>query len=570
MIQIVGNELIARLPYAFYQKCVSIVGGTWENNTKCWRYPITPTTARSFLTTFPSSLFKPEEITMFKNMEQGLVNAALIRNYPEPPAYSITKGGTPWKHQRTAYWMASEVLGLHTHGRGGGFGIFHDMGTGKSKTMIDIMQNNLEATGGVYLITAPLAVVKNTWEKELHKWWADVENIRYCTLFKGSVEDKTRTAWEMLKVARALRQPAVIVINYDSVWREPFATFLLEDAHVGMMANDEVHRLKSPNGKTSNFFSRLARKVPFNLGLTGTPMGHSPQDPYGYYRTLDPGIFGVSFGKYKAEYAIEQPMHLKDRVKKNGEVAKGRRQNRIVGYKNLDRLSEKMFSIAHRVKLREVQPDLPPWTHEVRSSEFLTPAEAKAYNEMDADLMTEIQGNTITAANVLVKALRLREMTGGYVEGIQYGMTKKKLLEDTLLDIPMDEPLVVVAWFTNELKDIREVVEHSGRTYSELSGKRKDEERWLAGETDVLGVQIASGREGVDFTRCCYNILYDTGCSLIQYQQFVRRSDRPGQTRSGVFIHLNIEGTVDFKIMRALERGENVAEAIMEMYKKEG
>ena len=86
-----------------------------------------------------------------------------------------------------------------------------------------------------------------------------------------------------------------------------------------------VHNCKAPGGVMSRFVATLARRVPLRVGLTGTPMPHSPLDVYGQYRILDPEIFGTSYRRFMYEYAITKPMQGFEM---------------IVGYKNQARLHE--------------------------------------------------------------------------------------------------------------------------------------------------------------------------------------------------------------------------------------
>jgi SNF2 family DNA or RNA helicase len=76
----------------------------------------------------------------------------------------------------------------------------------------------------------------------------------------------------------------------------------------------------------------------FRLGLSGTPMPHSPLDVYAYYRFLDPRIFGWSFHKFRRHFA----------------VMGGFQNHQVVDYRNLDELNRKFYSIA-LVKLLRLQ-----------------------------------------------------------------------------------------------------------------------------------------------------------------------------------------------------------------------
>ena len=294
---------------------------------------------------------------------------------------------------------------------------------------------------------------------------------------------------------------------------------------------------------------------------------NSPLDIYGQYRFADPGIFGTSFTRFRSEYSVVD-MRVKKTgdIDENGEYVEKKQEYGVVqSYRNQEMLHDKMFSIAHRVRSKDVF-DLPKFQSEIRTCE-LSGEERKIYRQMDTQFFVEVENGTVTAANALVKLLRLQEITSGYLEGNAIGDSKKKLLADVLEDFEIDEPLVVCARFTNDLRMIREVAEKQGRKYGELSGDANDLAQWQNGKFDILGVQIKSGKEGVDFTRARYTLLYSLGFSLGDYEQFIKRFDRPGQLREGMYIHLLAKDSVDFKVMKALEERQEVIASVLDQYK---
>lgn len=425
---------------------------------------------------------------------------------------------------------------------------------GKSKVAVDLIANY----PGIFkkvLVVCPASVIDVWAGNEDRKGQFEIhcpdDVFKKMTIHpvKGlSVEKKTKAAETARFVALSQGRQFIAVINYESAWREPFATWA-KDVGFDLVVLDECHRIKSPGGKASKYFGQLARTTRFRLGLTGTPLPHSPLDIYGQYRFLDPGIFGTSFSKFRGEYA----------------VMGGFQGHQILNYRNTDTLHNKMFLIAHRVMSKDVF-DLPKFQSEVRTCE-LSPAERKVYQEMDINFCAQVANGEVTAANALVKLLRLQEITSGYLDAQPIGDSKKKLLADVLEDFDQREPLVIFARFTNDLRAIKEVAESQGRTYAELSGHANELSQWQIGNKDVLGVQIKSGREGVDFTRARYSIYYSLGFSLGDYEQSIKRLDRPGQVREGMYIHLLVKNTVDFKVMEALEKRQEVVSSVLNQYK---
>jgi SNF2 family DNA or RNA helicase len=245
----------------------------------------------------------------------------------------------------------------------------------------------------------------------------------------------------------------------------------------------------------------------------------------------------------------------------------GFQRKQITGFQNLSELEALMSSVTFRVG-KEVL-DLPDETCTTYYCE-LTGEAARIYKDLDEDFVAHVKDGTITAANAMVKLLRLQQVTGGCVptdDAVVHRVdsAKLKLLADTLEDIGAEEPVVVFGRFHADLDAVHEAcaADDVGLKSLELSGRRDEIGRWQAGEAQVLAVQIDSGGEGVDLTRARYSIFYSTGFKLDKYEQAKARTHRPGQQKPVTHIHLVARNTVDVKIMRALEKRAEIIESIL-------
>lgn len=119
----------------------------------------------------------------------------------------------------------------------------------------------------------------------------------------GSVAAKRDLAAEKLRLAQARGVPFIAVVNYESIWREPFASWA-ENQSWDLVVADEAHRLKSAGGKASLFFKRLRLRAAIRVALTGTPMPHGPKDIYPIFRFLDIRIFGPSFAAFRSKFCV--------------------------------------------------------------------------------------------------------------------------------------------------------------------------------------------------------------------------------------------------------------------------
>jgi SNF2 family DNA or RNA helicase len=426
-----------------------------------------------------------------------------------------------------------------------------DMGTGKSKVAVDI------ACSRGYqriLIVCPRSVL-GVWPREFERHAECSMNV--VAPRKGTIPKRSAAVTDALAQQQRSRTPeaVVAVVNYEAAWRSPMAELLLETKW-DLVILDESHRIKAPGGKASMFCARLRRSAAQRLCLTGTPMPHSPLDVYAQYRFLDPGIFGTSFAAFRARYA----------------VMGGYGGHEVLGYQRQDELAERMYRIGYRVMADDVL-DLPPAVHERRTTE-LSPKGRKVYDSLAKSLYADIEAGQVTASNALVRLLRLQQVTSGQLPVDDSDVieivdeSKRALLSDVLEDLPTEEPVVVFCRFTHDLDSVREVCEKQDRRYGELSGRRKDgltDHAEMNPDIDVIGVQIQAGGVGIDLTRARYCIFHSVGYSLGDYEQALKRTHRPGQQRSVIYVHLIVDDTVDVKVHEALQDRRDLVEHVLGM-----
>ncbi len=537
---VVAGRILLRTPFANLLLCKRIPGGAWDKARRVWTYPATPHHARLIRSTIP----RLEATDNFKALLAPRATA------PEPPAQApepeptveLPAGlkTTPWRHQIEAFRFAMERLL-----RGAGAALLAlEMGVGK--TLVALMVLAAMAARRI-LICCPLRVVP-VWQQQIERHLDLPLVVVTLDDNAGSVANKKKLAEEKLRLAEATGRPLVVIINYDSVWRAPFAEWA-EKQQWDLIVADESHRLKAPGSKASLAFKRLRSRTRARLALTGTPLPHSPLDAYAQFRFLDPSIFGPSFAAFRQKYA----------------VMGGFQKKQVAGFQHLDELEALMRTITFRVS-KDVL-DLPPEAHITYECDLSAEA-LRVYRDLEEDFVADVREGRITAANAMVKLLRLQQVAGGWVKTDdgqlhRVDSAKQKLLADTLEDIGPNEPVVVFCRFHADLDAVHEAAQQAGLTSLELSGRRDELARWQQGEAQVLAVQISAGGVGVDLTRARYAIYFSLSFSLGEYDQALSRVHRPGQTRPVEHIHLVARNTVDRKIMRALEARAEVVEAVL-------
>ena len=443
---------------------------------------------------------------------------------------------TLWDHQRDALATLIRQPATYLH---------HDMGVGKSRTIVEYLKAERPAHT---LILCPKAVVA-VWPLEIRKWGHET---RCVPLTKGSVKQKA----EELDATLHLLAPTVVILNYESAWREPMASLLLEwqwDFIVG----DEFHRCKAAgrSAKLANFMRRLMPSIPKRAALSGTMIPNGYVDVFAQYTALDPDTMPRTLTQFRAMYVERLNPHV---------------PQMITGYRNVEDLRERIRRIEHRVKKDDVL-DLPPALHVTRDIEL--PAHARrAYKEMKDEYITELAEGTVVASNAMVKALRLRQIAGGHCtndekERVHIHSAKSEWLHDFLLDLDPKEPVVVFCAFHASLDQALDAANKAKRYQSELSGRIKDTTRfakWDAIPGEVLCVQWQAGGVGIDLTASATCIIFDPTFSGGDYAQAIARLDRHGQTRPVTYYHLEAEGTIDSLVALALENKDKAVQYLLE------
>lgn len=443
-----------------------------------------------------------------------------------------------------------------------GFGLLFEMGCGKTLTAIAIAGAGYQM-GKVerLLIVAPTSVVA-VWPKELQEY----AKFKYtCKTLLGEKKQRIKQIDDLLKFPfKALK---VAVINYESTWR-PEILEKLKEFDADMVIADESQRIKTYDAAQSKAMHELGDQARYKLILSGTPVQTAAIDIWSQYRFLDKTVFGDNFFKFCGRYAIMG----------------GYGNKKIVGYKDLEGLIKKEHSIAFRVTKDEAL-DLPEQTFETRKIQF-SQKEKNLYERIKKDSYAELDGGGhITATTVLTRLLRLQQLAGGFL--VQDDAQKPQLVSraklDALADIIEDyvigsgKKLVIFARFIAEVKAIMEL---AGKVLPKelkqvaIYGDIKKEDRggivkqFQEDPNTVLFIgQIDTAGTGITLTAADTCVYYSKNFNYATYSQSLSRIHRIGQRNCCTYIDLEIEGTIDELISKALSRKEDMAKTVVDNWR---
>lgn len=544
-VRVKENKIMLFTEYSMKDICKAIPGSRWNPANRCWQYPATATAARQILDAFKPSNGSADPLhEIIKAEKEKEKNVSAIKKAEELPQPEGIK--TPlWLHQKKSVALANRLDGSM---------LSLDMACGKSLCAVSVIASN------DYMRLSFIACPKSVQAGWVKQFETHCINQPMVHVLKGSTADKKAQAEKLVMIATATNKKLVLICNYESTFRTPLADYLLA-IKWDLVVADESHRLKSPGGRTSKFFQKLGKQARKRMCLTGTPLPNSILDIYGQYRFACPEVFGTSLTAMRTEYC----------------VMGGYQKHEVVAYRNQEEFTQKMYSRAFRVMANEVL-DLPPVLHIERPVELSDKCMA-IYKQLKKNLIAEWEQGTITASNGLVKLLRLSQITGGWAttdEGSLEHVDTEKIdsLAEMLEDIAIDEPVVIFARFTQDIRSIKNIVTAAGRSCGELSGQWNDLSDYQSGKVKTLVVQIQSGGVGVELQHCGdkntkYCVFYSVSYSLAEFEQAKARVHRPGQKETVNYIHIKATGTIDEIIYKCLADKKDTIESFLTELKGE-
>ena len=444
------------------------------------------------------------------------------------------------------------------------FAYFMEMGTGKSKVLIDniaILYNKGHING--VLIVAPKGVYKNWFDGEIPNHMPDYVDKKV-VLWEATI-NKTKEK-ELNTLFQSSFDLHILIMNVEAFSTKKGKQFAEKflSCHKTLMAIDESTTIKNPEAIRTKTIVGIGRDVKYKRILTGSPVTKSPLDLFTQCYFLDPWLLDhQSFYSFKTRYAITKQINVS-----------GRMIHLVVGYRNLGELSDKLKPFSYRV-LKDDCLDLPPKTFMKRIVQ-LSPEQKKVYEQMKKTALAVLNGKLTTTATVLTQLMRLHQITCGHFksdDGDIQVLKNERL--DELLDVLDELEGKAVIW-AHYRYDIEVIVEALKKRYGDNTvvtyyGDTSTDDRQkaikLIQNPDspvrfIVGTPQTGGY-GITLTGASTMIYYSNGYDLEKRQQSEARIDRIGQTKNMTYIDIIAEGTVDEKIVDALRKKVDIASKVM-------
>ena len=461
----------------------------------------------------------------------------------KPYAHQLTALEKSWNKESYAYFM--------------------EMGTGKTKVLIDNMAM-LYDKGKIdgALIVAPKGVIGTWYNQEIPTHLPDhIENVSVlwqANITKGQQEKLN----ELLKSSDKLH---ILIMNVEALSTSKgtdFAASFLR-THNTIMAIDESTTIKNSAAKRTKNILKLAPQSKYRRIMTGSPITKNPLDLYSQCEFLSSWLLDfASFYAFRNRYAEMKTIH-----------AQGRSIQVVNFFKNIGELSEKLKGFSYRV-LKEDCLDLPDKIY-VKRNVALTEEQSKLYKQMKTMALAILNGKQTTTVNVLTQLMRLHQITCGHFtadDGSTQNIKSNRINE--LMNVLEEVEGKAIIW-ANYQKDMFEIKKAIEKEYGEGSvvdyyGLTPQEDR----QPNIKRFQEdpecrffvgtpQTGGYGITLTQANTVVYYSNGYDLEKRLQSEDRAHRIGQKKSVTYVDLMADDTVDEKIVKALRKKINIASEVL-------
>lgn len=421
-----------------------------------------------------------------------------------------------------------------------------DTGTGKTVTSLSVAEQlykNYMIKGVV--VICPVSKVDD-WKRDLEYEVPDIE-MKFVSSFQSAWREKNKAKIEYVcKMVDAL----VII--------------------------DEGHKMKTYDSKQSKFIQALSETYkPYVLILSATPQNKKYIDLYPQYKTLGSRVFDRPAKDFKKDYCVEaQNWNL---------VYAGKSRfpfNEIVGYKQIDVMDKEIANYTYYKKY-ESEYEKPI---EIKQVFKMTPEmkyfkEKKVWPKMDEKALEEalaigdiedIDTDFIIANRPALHHIYMRESCSGFIKNMFLEKNPKLQWLDDFLD-GNEGRIVVFTNFISETYIIKALCDKQKRHCVIYDGAHKDLKDWYEQDDCVAIVNVVAGGAGInDFAKTNIAIFFSPPENHIDFEQAKGRIDRIGQTKQPIFYFLEIAGSVEQQIFKALAEGHDFDLKLFEKWLEEG
>lgn len=427
-------------------------------------------------------------------------------------------------------------------------GLFLDMGLGKTAITLSAIKRLKYEMWCVHkvLIIAPKKVAESVWSKEAAKW-KQLNCLRFSFVL-GTAKQRLRALEETADIYMINRENTQWLVNlYGHNW--PFDMVVLDES--SSFKNHKAKRFKALKLERS----RINRIVE----LTGTPNPRSLMDLWAQLYLLDSGKrLGRTITAYRDAWFV--PGRRSRTTIFNYDPKPGAADDI---YNRISDICISMKSEDYLNLPELIYDDIPV---------ALDAAAQKAYNRLERDTLLQVDDETvITAGTAAALRGKLLQLCNGAVydeEGnvIHVHDCKIEALMETIERLN-GQHAVICYNFKHDKTRLIEALKATPLRVEVYEGKEQ-EDKWNAGDIDLLLLQPASAAYGLNLQEGGYHLIwFGLNDSLELYQQTNKRLHRQGQPYPVIIHHLLVQGGTDEDVIQSLSGKADCQDSLLEALK---
>lgn len=451
-------------------------------------------------------------------------------------------------------------------------GLFLTMGLGKTAIILETLWELNPACH--VLIVAPKNIARCTWQNEIEKWNMPLRTQSLVVNENGKDLSKKKRD-EILDSIPTNLYGTVYFINRELipalVKRFPENSFPFK-----IVIIDESQSFKSYSSARFKALKTVRPYIERLILLTGSPTPKSLEDLWSQIYLLDMGQrLGKNITAYRNTYFDPGLMingHPVDYKPKRMLLdPQGRVYVDENGYAiNAETaIYSKISDIVISMKNKYIQ--LPPITYN-NVWAYMSTDEMKRYKEfMKTNVLDLANGDQIEAANAAVLSAKLSQMASGAIycnpgvdengnplpnKNHDYEIVHEHKLELCEYIINnTDSPVIIAYHFKSDMDMLMDYLPKHDIHPVIFDGTPQMEKDWNAKKIPVMLIQPASCGFGLNFQHGGHTLIwYTIPWSLEEYEQTNARIYRQGQTEPVIIHHLMTKGTIDKRILAAVNR----------------
>jgi hypothetical protein len=436
------------------------------------------------------------------------------------------------------------------------FGLFMEMGTGKTKALLDIafykyLTNQIDCL----LIFAP---------NDVHSNWIHIEIPKHAPkdlpykLFEwrsGSSPDKITAR----KIALQ-RNPdflRVAAVNIEALVSDKARDFCLSYVRSGrcMTVIDESITIKNREAERTKAVFKLRDLSEYRAILSGQPISQGVQDLYSQLAWLSPEITGMpDYKSFQAKYL----------------VMGGWENRKVVDYRNIEDLQQKIDK--HCLRVTDAVLNLPtPLVFE--RNVYMTQQQTDIFMNLKENFILDLGNGVITDVNMaMTRVMKMQQVVWGYTrdeEGKVVELENNRVKYQVDMVEETGYKSIIACAYVPEMYMLQREFEKRKIPVLIANGSVKDKfavvqayEQTNDYKAIIANQAICRGHTMVSTRLFSY---YSLLTNLEIYDQFWRRAQRKGQMQTLNVCHLITPKTPDVKNMNNLMRKKSTATTVLDV-----